>query len=81
MFSLHLGETFTPAVISAISSLRASIFEINERGNVIVGAVTLRRIPLDPNVTQGPVTIKILYDNVASLINGHGYGLAVINDL
>ena len=76
-FSLHLDETFTPAVISAISNLRAASFQVNSNGDVIVAGVTIRHIPLDSNVTQGPVTIEIPYDNFAQRLNGIGYSLAV----
>ena len=78
-FSLHLDETFTPAVISAISNLRAASFQVNSNGDVIIADTTLRLIPLGSNVTQGPVTIEILYDSFAQRLNGIGYSLAVCN--
>ena len=76
-FSLHLDETFTPAVISAINHLRAASFQVNSNGDVIAAGVTVRHIPLDSNVIQGPVTIEVSYDNFTQRLNGIGHSLAV----
>ena len=64
-------------MISAINNLRTASYQVNSNGDVIVAGVTVRHIPLDSNVTQGPVTIEIPYDNFAQRLNGIGYSLAV----
>ena len=75
--SLHLDETFTPAVIGAINFLRASTLLVNSNGDVIIAESTTRLIHL--NVTQGPFTLNILFDDRPQLLNGLGYYLAVCN--
>ena len=67
-------------MISAIQNLVAGSFQVRDNGDVVVGATTHRRIPLGSNVTQGPVTVDILYDNFDDLPNGLGYHLSVSND-
>ena len=76
-FHLLLDETFTPAVISAIDFLRAASFQIGSDGNTILGTTTNRRVPLESNVTQGPVALGILFDNFPQRAHGIGYFLDV----
>ena len=66
-------------MISAIDFLRASSFQVNSNGDVIIGATMSRRFDLGSNVTQGPITLNILFDDLAQLANGLGYGLIVCN--
>ena len=75
--SLQLDETFTPAVISAIRNLRASSFQVRDNGDVIVAATTRRLVEVGSNVTQGPVTLVIPFDNFEDLAGGLGYHLSV----
>ena len=76
-FHLRLDETFTPAVISAIQFLRAASFLIDSDGDTIFGTTTNRRVDLESNVTQGPVTLSIPFDNFSQLAHGLGYFLSV----
>ena len=77
-FHLRFDETFTPAVISAISILRASSFGINSNGDVTVSEATTRPIHLgSKNVTQGPFSLDVLFDNLAQRTNGLGYQVTV----
>ena len=76
-FKIRLDETFTPAVISAIENLQLSSFVIDERGNAVEGVATDRRMSLGPDVTHGPVTIDVQFDDFPQLTGGLGYSLTV----
>ena len=76
-FYLRLDETFTPAVISAIDFLRAGSFEINSNGDATSAVPMIRNVFLESNVTQGPITLGIPFDNFSQLAHGLGYHLSV----
>ncbi len=76
-FHLRFDETFTPAVISAIDSLRAGSFQINSNGDVIFAVATRRNIFLNSSVTQGPFTLNVRFDDFGQLANGLGYNFSV----
>ena len=80
-FHLRFDETFTPAVISAIDFLIASSFQVNSNGDVIFAATTNRRVDLGSNMTQGPFTLNVPFDNFPQLENGHGYNFSVRTQL
>ena len=74
---IQLDGTFTPAVISAIDSLRLSSFERNEEGFPVPGTASSRRIALGANVTQGPVTIDTVLSDFPQVTEGHSYSVFV----
>ena len=76
-FHLRLDETFTPAVISAIDFLRAGSFQINSNGDATNAVPSIRNVLLGSNVTQGPITLSILFDNFPQLAHGFGYSFSV----
>lgn len=63
--------------MSAIEILRVFSFEIDDRGNAVIGTVMDRSMALGSNVTQGPVTILVPFNNFRQLTDGNGYRLTV----
>ena len=76
-FRVMLDDTFTPAVISGIESLRTVRFEINAKGSVIPGTVASSQHQLDRSVEKGPTTLIFHYNSLPPLLDGHGYQLQV----
>ena len=64
-------------MISAIQNLRISSFEIDSRGNAVAGTVRSRIMALGSNVTQGPFTFDVLFNDLPQTTDGHGYTLSV----
>ena len=77
IIKIHLDSTFTPAVISAIDNLQVSSLESDENGVPIPRTLSVRRISVGPNITQGPVTIDIVLNNFPQLPDDHGYRVIV----
>ena len=75
--TVHFDDTFTPAVVSAISSIRKSSFEVDQGGNPIPGTSISTLMALPSNVTQGPFTISVLFNDLPQTTVGFGYSLNV----
>ena len=75
--TVYFDSTFTPAVISAISSLRKQSYQVDQSENPIPGTAMSTAIDLASNATQGPFAISVLYNDLPQTPPGFGYALDV----